>query len=331
MALGTDKILGPQGAGMIGSDGKLTTACRTKLVVDVLEIMAGGNANGLGLTNTFPPLPFPVYPIPGPKVILNPLLKPGGEFFFWFDPEPLALLLAPTLVDPNKEFQKLFVDGLYAPLVSMLNLAGKTSLGPIIDPTIAIDMSKFPHLKISDLPELMAKIFVEVGLSAPPSLPAVIVAAKLKLLNDFGIGDKIVLDLIKLAVPPAPPDLSPPSFSLPIPPLPIPKLGISTPNFPDLALGILKIPILLIGKLMTLITAPSFDPLALVKKIIGLIVEIIFELLQALGILGLPKLLLAFIMVVIKNLAAMLLCVVVGSLLGTGALVKIVATATGLV
>jgi hypothetical protein len=331
MAIGTDKILGPKGAGMLDDDDKLTKACRAKLVADVIAIMMNGNDNGMGLLHTLPPLPLPVYPIPGPKIILNPILKPEGENLLWFEKEPLAPALIPILLKKDGEFQKLFVDGLFAPLVKMLNLAGSTNLGPIIDPTIVVDMSKFPNLTMPDLPGLMADIFIQVVLSAPPSPPPVIAVAKLKLFDDFGIGDPKVLDLIALAVPPKVPDLTPPSFSIPIPPLPIPIAGISTPNFPDLALGIFKIPLELIGQLMSLITAPSFDPLELILKIIKLIVEIILALLKAMGIVGLPKLLLSFLMVVIKDLAIMLLCVVIGKLLGTGLLVKIVGGLGGLV
>lgn len=331
MALGTDKVLGPGGVGMLDGSEKLTKAARAKFVADVLGIMVGGNEDGMGLTHTLPPLPLPVFPVPGPQVILNPLTNPAGESFFWFKPEPLALALTPILLKEDGEYQKLIVDSLFQPLVKMLNIAGGTNLGPIIDPTIVVDLSKFPNLTIPDLPPLMAKIFVQVALSAPSAPPPGIPVAKLKLLNDFGIGDAKVLDLIKLAVPPAPPDLSPPSFPIPVPALPIPKAGISIPNFPDLALGIFKIPIALIGQLMSLITAPSLDPMALILKIIKLIADIILALLKALGIVGLPKLLLATIMVIVKDMAVMLLCDVIGKLLGTGLLVKIVGTLGGLV
>ena len=67
-----------------------------------------------------------------------------------------------------------------------------------------------------------------------------------------------------------------------------------------------------------------------IKKIIQIIIDIILALLKALGIFGLPKLLLATLMVIVKDLAVMLLCVVVGKLLGTGGIVKIVGTLGGL-
>lgn len=329
MALGTDKVLGPGGVGMLDGSEKLTSAARSKFVTDILGVMAGGNKNGLGLIHTIPPLPLPVFPVAGPKVILNPLLRPEGESFFWFDPEPLSLILAPVLLKEDGEFQKLIVDGLFQPLVKMLNIAGSTSLGPVIDPTIAVDLSKFPNAKLPDLPKLLADIFVQVNLSAPTAPAPGIPAAKLKLFNDFGIGDAKLPDLISLLT--SPPDLTPPNFLPPIPPIPIPAAGLSTPNLPDLAAGIFKIPSGIIGQLMPEISSLDFDPLAIIKKIIGIIVKIIMALLELLGIVGLPKLLLSTLMVIIKDLAVMLLCVVIGKLLGTGLIVKIVGSLGGLV
>lgn len=324
MALGTGKILGSDGAAMIGSDGNLSKAARAKFVADVLGVMAGGNSDGFGLVHTLPPLPLPVFPLPGPKIVLNPLLRPEGESFFWFEPEPLALLLTPILIKEDGEFQKLIVDGLFAPLVKMLNLDGSLGLFPIFDPTVAIDTSKFPNLTIPDLPKITADIMIQVALANAPSTA---IAAKLKLFDDFGIGDAIVLDLIKLVTAPPIPDLG---ISLPIPPIPIPEIGASFPNLPDLALGIFKIPIDLIGQLPGLISL-DLDPPALILKIIKLIIDIILALLKALGIIGLPKLLLSVIMVIVKDLAVMLLCVAIGKMLGTGLIVKIVAALGGLI
>lgn len=325
MALGTDKILGPRGAGMIGADGELTDAARTKFVVDVASMLALGNEDGMTLQKTSPLWVIPTPPIPGPALIID-ILKPEPEFLFWFKPQPFALLAVPTLEDKEKDFQKLIINNLYAPLVKMLNLDGKTSLGPVIDPTIAVDLSKFPNLTIPDMPKVMADLFIQVTAA---NVPATAVAAKLKLKDDFGIGDDIVKDLIDLLT--KKPDLSPPGFSIPSIPIPkVPNLG--TPSFilPDLILGILTIPLDLIGQLLGLITSPDIDPIALLKKIIQLIVDIILALLKKLGMLvGVPKILSATLAVIIKNLAGMLLCDVIGLLLGTGGIVKIVAGLTG--
>lgn len=330
MSFGTDLILGPQGANMIGDDGKLTQAARNKFVQDCLAIVTGGNEDGAGIKYTgF--LPLPIFPIPGPKIILDPIGHPDGENLLWFKPEPLALLTAPILVDPEKEFQKIIVDGLYAPLVKMLNLAGDHPLFPIFDPTCAIDLSKFPNLQLPDIPGILVDLTVQfAAMGIPKTLPD----AKIKLAKDFGISDLIIADFVKLLVPPVPPKPPlPPIPSIPIPAIPLPKAGgLSVPNFPDLALGIFNIPQALFPNLIGLITAPDIDPPALLLKIIKLIVEILLKLLQTLGLLaGLPKLLLAMLMVIVKNLAVMLLCVVVGKVLGTGSIVKIVATIGGVV
>jgi hypothetical protein len=325
MAIGTDKILGPKGANMIGDDGELTDAARNKFVVDVASMLTLGNEDGLTLQKTSPLWVIPTPPIPGPPLVID-ILKPEPEFLFWFKPQPFALLSIPMLSDKEKDYQKLIIDTLYAPLVKMLNLNGKTSLGPIIDPSIVVDLSKFPNLMIPDLPKLMADIFIQVTAA---NIPSTAVAAKLKLWDDFGIGDPKVLDLIDLLL--KVPDLSPPGFSIPsIPIPPVPNLGPPSFILPDLILGILTIPLDLIGQLMGLITAPDIDPIALLKKILQLIIDIILSLLEKLGMLvGLPKLLSATIAVIIKNLAGMLLCDVVGSLLGTGVIVKVVAGLTG--
>lgn len=325
--IGVAKILGPMGANMISDGGKLTKAAREKFTIDVLSLLAGGNEEGVGLQKTSPLFVLPCPPIPGPDLVLS-LVNPEPEPLFWFKPEPLAFLSTPIIIDPEKAYQKLIVDTLYEPLVKMMNLDGKPgTLGPIIDPTIAIDLSKFPNISIPDLPGIMAEIFV---LTAAANIPSTAIAAKLKLFDTFGIGDPIVLQLIPLLT--KVPDLSPPSFSIPSIPLPpVPNLGIPSFVLPDLILGLLTIPLKLIGQLMGLITSPGFDPLELIIKIIKLIIDLILALLQALGLLaGLPKLLSATISVIIKNMAGMLLCDVVGSLLGTGAIVKIVASLVGL-
>jgi prepilin-type N-terminal cleavage/methylation domain-containing protein len=110
----------------------------------------------------------------------------------------------------------------------------------------------------------------------------------------------------------------------------VPNLGAPSFILPDLILGILTIPLDLIGQLLGLITSPDIDPIALLKKIIQLIVDIILALLKKLGMLvGVPKILSATLAVIIKNLAGMLLCDVIGLLLGTGGIVKIVAGLTG--
>lgn len=320
MALGTNKILGPDGANMIDSSGELTQAHREKFVFDVTNLLLNGNENGLGLQKTCPLWAIPTPPIPGPTIILDPI-KPSPEFLFWFKSQPFATLAAPVLVDKNQEYQKLILETIYVPLVKMLNLNGKTSLGPIIDPTIVGDTTKFNGVQIPDLPAIMAKIFLQVSLGTP--------VAKLNLYNEFGISELQFGDLFSLLS--KPPDLSPPSFSIPSPPIPkVPNLGSPSFVLPKLALQIFQIPASVLPQLMTLITSPAIDPPGLLTKIVEIIIDIVLKILKSLGFLiGLPKILSATLTVIIKNLAGMLLCDLVGSLLGTGLIVKVVASLIG--
>jgi hypothetical protein len=158
-------------------------------------------------------------------------------------------------------------------------------------------------------------------------------AAKISLAQNFGISDLNIAALLSLLVPPVPPSIPiPPIPTIPVPKIPIPLAGISVPNFPDLALGFFKMPLTLFPQLILKVTSPSISPPDLFKEIIGLIAELLMDVLKALGLLvGVPKLLLSVLMVIVKDLCVMLLCDVVSQVLGTGALVKIVATLGGVV
>lgn len=329
---GTGLVLGPEGAGLMEGDN-LSDAGRRKLCFDCAAIMAAGNQNGTGLLATgF--LPIPVYPVPGPKVILNPILKPQGENLFWFDPDPLAAAgVLPQLLDPKSEFQKIFVDGIYVPLARMLNLAGAPgTLGPIFDPTVFVDLSKpaFKDIDIPALPGILAKIVINVPLFAVPlTQPA---ALKI-LVDDFGINPGSIISIILplLTKPPSIP--LPPIPPIPIPPVPI--IGVADPSyFLKFATGIFKCPVDLFLQLALpggLIGDISISPPDLLAKIIKLIVDVFLGLLSATGLLiGVPKLLLSFMMVLVKDLAVMLLCLIVGKMLGTGLIVKIVGKLGGL-
>lgn len=325
MPVGQDKILGPVGANMVGDDGKLTKAARTRFVTEVLALQVAGNENGLGISKFNPLLPIPIPPIPGP-----PCPHPSGiSPLLWFKPEPWAALSAPAVLNPDGAYQKLIVDGLYAPLVKMLNLDGKTSLGPIFDPTIFLDLSKpaFRDLKIPDLPGILAQLVVLGNLSQILPLPGI--AAKAILLADFGIGDpKLVIDLVPLIL--APPIPKPPIPEIPLPPIPdLPNPGLPSFFLPELALSIFKIPLLVFPQIIGELVDINIDPLALIMKIIKIIIDIILSLLKNLIIAPLT-LLAASLAIIIKNLAGMILCDLLGSLFGTGALVKIVGSLVGL-
>lgn len=346
--LGTEKILGPKGVGLLSDDDKLSDAARNKFVEDVIDILTLGNVDGLGITNTksILKIPAPIFPSPGPKIILNPLDNPSGESLFWFAPESNVVLSKPFLLDKNGKYQTLMIDNLYAPLVKMLNIEGSTPLGIINDPTIYIDLSKLDKdvFDIKSPDEIGKKVIPKLGLilgelSAVVATAATGLATSVSITQDkYGIGGGTIKDVAAIFVsPPNPPT----SLGFPVPE--IPKLESPNPSISGLevksdltkfAEAIFKIPSKIIGESLGLVTAIDklSDPSKLISTIIGLISKIIITILESLGLLtGIPKLLLATLMVIVKNLAFMLLCVVIGKLLGTGILVKIFGSLGGLI
>lgn len=327
MPVGTDKILGPVGANMMGGDGKLTKAARERFTLEVLALQAAGNEGGLGISKFNPLLPIPIPPFPGPPLPSIQGLSP----MFWFKPEPYALLAAPQVLKPDAMYQKLIVDGLYEPLVNALNLSGKTALGPIFDPTIFLDLSapKFKDLKLPDLPGILIQLVVLGGLAQILPLPGI--PAKIMLGADFGIFDpKLMIDLIPLIL--APPLPIPPIPSIPLPPLPdVPNPGPPSFFLPELALGIFKMPALIFPQMIGELASISIDPIALVGKIIEIIIKLILKILEPAGMFIAPLSLMAStICILVKNLAGMILCDLIGSLFGTGLMVKIVGSLVGL-
>lgn len=327
MAVGQDFILGPKGANLIGDDGKITQSARDKFVNEVLALQLSGNENGLGISKFNPLIQIPLFPFPGPTL---PGIT-GPSPLFWFKSEPFALLSAPQLLKKDGTYQKIVVDGIYEPLIKMLNFKGKTSLGPIFDPTIFIDtsMPKFKDLKLPDLPSILGELVVLGGLAQIMPLPGI--AAKGILALDYGIVDpKLPLDLIPLLL--APPIPSPPIPSLPAIPIPdVPNPGLPSFFIPELATGLFKAPGLVFPKIIGELTSISFDPLEIIIKIIKLIIEIILKILEIAGIFIAPLTLLsATLTILVKNLAGMILCDLVGSLFGTGLIVKIISTLIGL-
>jgi hypothetical protein len=327
MPVGQDLILGPKGANVISNDGKLTPSARQKFILEVLALSAGGNASGLGLSRTSPLLPIPIPPIPGPS-LPGPM---GSSPLFWFKPDPFALLSAPYITRSNSQYQKLIIDGLYEPLAKMLNVAGKTSLGPVFDPTIFLDTgaSKFRDLRLPDLPGILVQLVTLGGLAQ--ILPSPGTAAKIILAADFGIADpKITADLIPLILASPIPAL--PTIVIPTPPIPsIPNPGISNFFLPEFFLGLFKLPLQIFPALIGELISISIDPLALIGKIVTMMIDLILKLLNRAEMLVAPlTLFAASICVLIKNLAGMILCDLIGILFGTGLMVKIVGSLAGL-
>jgi hypothetical protein len=337
MPAGTDKILGPNGANMVGDDGKLTKQGELSFVNQVIDLLKYGNEGGLGLVRTNPLVLFPIMPYPGP-ILPHPS---GPSPFFHFAPEnfstidlTLAQLVTNGEVKKDSEYKKLIIDKLYAPLVKSLNINGSTSLGPIFDPTIFIDKSKdkFKEIKaIPDLPGVLIELSILSTLSQIMPNPGTL--AKVMLEKDFGIGDAKVAEIVTLlAAPPVP---KPPVIEIPIPlPPPSPNPGPPSFFFDKLAEGIFKLPLEVAKMFLTKIVEKSsiaVDPIEIVTGLIKDIGQLLLKILEPAGMFIAPlKLISASLIVMIKNLIGMVMCDVIGTLFGNGVLVKLVAVIFGL-
>lgn len=297
------------GVGLL-EGGKLTPAGRARYVGEVLALLATGNADGKGgspstkIFNSLVPLP----PIPGPVIPNVTTLQ--AEPLFWFEPDPLATLMAATLVDEKAcpFWNQIFPDLLYAKTAGALDANGATPLFPIFDVSCAFpDVEGFPvsipdlsiQAKIAPVPKLMLKL-ADLGIELkPPSIP----------------------------MPPIPPSL--PDFSLGF------DVGLglqAAVALPELLLGLIKLPFDLlaalvlppnIGLILDLIQF-KFD------AVLKLALDLVIKLLQPL-ILIVPKLLIASILIYLKNIVAMVCVDIVGMVVGAGgSLTKLVAGATGL-
>jgi len=305
------------GIGMLDS-GKLTPAGRAGYVADVLALLTGGNENGKGNPlcsagfQAFTAL-VPLPPIPGPPIINVTTLQ--AEPLFWFKPDPVAALMADLLVDKVKTpiWNTLFPDGILATTATALDLNGNTPLFPIFDFTCAFDL-KVPPFPLS-LPDLALKL---PKYSTPIGLP------------------KLLIDLASLGIQLKLPSLPPfPSLSLPDFGFP-PDLALKAAiTIPQLVIGLIELPIKLIIKLLLppdiglVLKLISFD----IGAVFNLALDLLIQLLVDLGLLLiLPKLLIASLLIYLKDVVAMVCTDLVGMLVGAnGSLTSLVGGATGLI
>src|SRR5579863_9981431 len=208
--------------------GKLTPAARAAYVADVLALLAGGNANGKAKlcspgTQLFANLITGLPPIPGPDIFNVTTL--AVEPLFWFNPDPVATLVATQLVDPVKcpIWNTIFPDGILDTTAVALDLNGNTPLFPFFDASL-------PALNVKGFPLSLPDLGLALGL---PLLPKLLI--KLATLN------------IALALPMLPmiPTLTLPSFGIP-PDLAL-KAAIALPN---LIIGLIELPFKLLIKLL---------------------------------------------------------------------------------
>lgn len=296
-------------AGLLDKSGNLTKTAKDTFIKDVSMLLINGNLDGKGMKNAITML-LPIPPSdPTPKII-DPLTLQEQQLLR-FGPDPFAFIQVPILENPKLSpmFHKFFLDGLYEKTAQALDLQGNIIAPAIFDPTIPfpdVNIKKYlPKLKFPITPDILIDIGIE--LDVPPKLPTIEVGLPI------------------------------PSFpSLP-PKLPFPDL----PNIPVYDLILYKLIIGIFARIPPLMFNIDFFkkiafqvpqlPIGPFKLILNLLLQILLEVYGLLGFPILPRTLIAVLLVYLKNLAAMLLCLIVGSILGTGQLVKVTAALTGLV
>jgi hypothetical protein len=294
------------GVGLL-ENGNLTKAARDTYVDEVLALMATGNDRGRGgspTTQVFSSL-LPLPPVPGPNIVNVTTLK--SEPLFWFGPDPVATLMAVQLKDPsnNPVWQAIFPDLIYAKTAVALDLPGNTPLFPVFDVSAAFGIDL-------PLPFTLPDLALKLNLT-PPDL-----AIKLSQLG-------IQLSIPTIPIPPLPPKVPDVSLQLPVPPLVL----------PDFCIGLIKLPFDLLEQLLL---PPNLDiVLKLIKLdfsgVFDIAFNIVLQLLKDLNLmLVTPKLLIASLLIYLKDVVAMVCTVLVGSLVGAGGgLTKLVAVGTGLI
>jgi len=292
------------GVGLMNpDDSTLTQKARDTYITEVGLLLLNGNKDGHGLPDVLGQL-FPIPPIPGPSIPNITTLK--NENLFWFEPDPFALLMIDTIKDPKKVpiYHKIFLDLMFQTTATAMNVEGGTPLFPILDWSFAIPDLPFPptlpdfqlKLKIPTLtlPELALKFDIKF----PPKLPA-------------------------LPNLPLPLDLPSLSLQLPIPPLILPKF----------CLELMLIPFKLVLKL----AIPSIDLALNLPKLPELVFKLALDLMIQIMIdldllLITPKLLVASLLVYLKNIVGMVVTDIIGLIFGAGGtLTKTAAKLTGLV
>lgn len=321
-----DKIL--TSVGLI-EGGKISKQSRDAFIDDVTGLLLTGNHDGKGgsikikIFNSLFPLP----PTPGPSIKIDTTGK--LENLFWFDPDPYALLSKEVLINSEKIWQKVFIDLLYETTANLLDIPGATPLLPVFDITAGIP----------------GKIEIKPG----ATLNEIITQA-------IPTPDKLI-ELLK----PTPPDpsgllikladlnLKP---SIPTPPVPvIPTTllsnivtqipGLSIGDLPpmaiqDLFVGLIKLPFSVLTNAFVQLQNPQIPSKipTLPNFILELVMEGVLSLLTSLGLVGkgsIPKLLIASLLVYVKNIVGIICVDLIGLLLGAGGiLTKSIATLTGL-
>lgn len=291
-------------------DGKISQKAKDRFIDSVVAVVAGGNNNGKmpGVIPIDPSLPtfldlvgvgMPPSPA-GVKFLNFSTFKMEDQF--WFDPDPVLAVLYTDMknIEKYQPWHSVWIDTLYEGMANALDVVGNTPFFPLIDWTFA-----FPGISI---PLNLGLQFVSYMLN----LPTLDFMVKLP-----GIGFKI---------PPTLPPF-PPSFKLPTLSLPSLSLDINF-NLKILFELFLKLPSIILDLIVKFpnINLPMFGLPSLVIKLIFNLILPFFKIVPIV-----PKLIVATLLVLIKNLVGMIVCDIIGLVVGTGTIVTAAATKLGLV
>jgi len=309
----TDPCLGPTGVGVLDTKGNLTPEARDAFTTQVILLLTSGNANGKGakisslLNIPFPP-PSGVKLLDPDRLLTNPS-DPLGDLF-WFDPSPFAPLIFDTLRDPEGGYQQNIVTNLYQPLMKAMNLKGNAIAPPILDYSGFLPPEISAKLTLPDLPKIALAL---------PGGPLALKALGL----DLGDIPTFIADLSKVISIPSIP-------SIPSPP----TVDFDFIVFPELFIGLVQLPFLLLPDLITKFSPPDLlapSPPDLFNLILGLFFGLLLDLLKKVGLLAiLPKLLVATFIVILQNAVAAMAPLIISQVIGTGLVVKTVGQALGL-
>jgi hypothetical protein len=292
--------------GYIKSDDEM----KERFMGEVLSLLETGNLDGLGgsylqkLINSI--VPFP--PQGGPMTL-------DDENFFHFKPEINIDLFKEILPDEKKSgnWQKVFVSNLYLKTIKAFDVKGATPLAA--PPLFVFDAPTINP--IIPIPYSLAEISTAFAALPDPTPPALLVAN----LSAAGIiptqlipPQKIEINLLELN---------------PIPGMKNDLLDLveKIVNFPGLLLGELISEYVDPIKLFQLAINPlEIIPLAVEKT--GSMLKSIFS--NFLEENFIPKILVASVLILLKEIICMVVLVVIGGLLGSGNIVKNVAKLIGM-
>jgi hypothetical protein len=281
-----------------------------RFLEEVLSILETGNLDGLGGSylqkqiNSI--IPFP--PEEGPLTF-------NDENFFHFKPEINIEIFKEILPEEEKSrnWQKVFISNLYLKIIKSFDVKGAT---PLAGPPLFIFDAQTINPTIPVLYSL-AEITAAFGAISDPNPPSLLITN----LNAVGI-------TVTNLVPPKKIEINFQELN-PIPGMKNDLLDLveKISNFPGLLLGELITEYADPTKLFNLIKNP-LEIIAIAVKKTGSMLKSIFS--NFLEENFVPKILVASVLILLKEIICMVVLVVIGGLLGSGNIVKNVAKLIGM-